>query len=169
MTSAGFGAPGKAGTFDQPCGHSAAGIPVPPGPTADNPPAVTPAGRVHCTLADWALYVRLHLRGAKDHATPEKASLLTPKTIRKLHEAPNAEGNRYAFGWARPERPWAGGQVLTHSGSNTMWYAVVWAAPARGFAVLATCNQGGNKAALACDAVAATLIRRHLARRSGDG
>ncbi|MEE8104200.1 MAG: serine hydrolase domain-containing protein [Planctomycetota bacterium] len=169
MTSAGFGAPGKVGKFDQPCGHSTDGTPVSPGPAADNPLAIAPAGRVHCTLEDWARYVRLHLRGAKGRATPEKTPLLAPKTIQILHKAPDAGGGHYAFGWSRPERSWAGGQVLTHSGSNTMWYCVVWAAPERGFAVLATCNQGGNNAAMACDAVAATLIRYHATRRSGNG
>ncbi len=63
------------------------------------------------------------------------------------------------------QRSWARGPVLTHAGSNRMWYCVVWMAPERGFAVLATCNQGGDVAAKACDEVAAALIRR---REPGD-
>src|SRR5260221_3052279 len=47
MPGAGFGAPASAGKADQPWGHTRAGgtlTPVPPGPDADNPPAIGPAG-----------------------------------------------------------------------------------------------------------------------------
>jgi hypothetical protein len=62
------------------------------------------------------------------------------------------------MGWLVTERPWGGGRVLTHAGSNTMNYAVAWLAPRRDFAVLAATNLGGNKAASACDEAAAALI-----------
>jgi lipoate-protein ligase A len=45
------------------------------------------------------------------------------------------------------QRPWGGGTVLAHSGSNTMWYCVVWMAPKRNFAVLSATNIGGDEAA----------------------
>jgi hypothetical protein len=38
----------------------------------------------------------------------------------------------------------AAGRVLTHTGSNTMHYAVAWMAPLRDFAVLIVTNEGGN-------------------------
>jgi hypothetical protein len=62
------------------------------------------------------------------------------------------------MGWAVAERPWAGGRVLTHSGSNTMWYCVAWLAPGKDFAVLVCCNRGGDEAAKGCDAAAAAII-----------
>lgn len=145
IESAGFGPPGARGQLDQPWGHGADGKPV---DHVDNPPAIGPAGTVHMSLADWARYVALHLRAE---------GLLRPETFRRLHTPP--DGEDYACGWMRPERAWAGGRVLTHAGSNTMWYCVVWAAPAKGFAVLATCNQGGEDAAKACDDVASALVR----------
>ena len=64
------------------------------------------------------------------------------------------------------ERPWGEGTVLTHSGCNTMNFAVVWLAPKRDFAVLICCNQGDGEAAQACDRAAAALIT--LQRSSGE-
>lgn len=162
IRSAGFGAPGSPDAIDQPWGHAERGgilAPVPPGPAADNPPAVGPAGTVHMSLADWAKFVALHLAGARDGKTK---LLLKRRTIRRLHRP--LPGQAYALGWLAVERPWGGGRVLTHAGSNTMWFAVVWMAPKKDFAVLATCNQGGDGAAKACDRAAWALIQWHLER-----
>ena len=71
-----------------------------------------------------------------------------------------ASGDPYALGFAVAQRPWADGPILTHTGSNTMWFAAVWAAPDADFAVLAVCNQGGDAAAAATDAACAALIER---------
>jgi len=154
MKSAGFGAPGK--NLDQPWGHSARGgrvVPMKPGPNSDNPPAIGPAGTVHASLRDWSKYIALHLQGARDG---QKPLLLKRETLRKIQTARPKE--TYAYGWGNASRPWAGGRVLTHSGSNTMWFCVVWIATARDFAVLVTCNQGGKVAAKACDQAAGALI-----------
>ncbi|MEO0326066.1 MAG: serine hydrolase domain-containing protein [Myxococcota bacterium] len=59
MASCGFGPAATVGRVDAPWGHRA-GEPVPPGPAADNPPALGPAGTVHCSLADWAKFIALH-------------------------------------------------------------------------------------------------------------
>jgi CubicO group peptidase (beta-lactamase class C family) len=162
MTSAGFGAPGTAKAIDQPRGHVSAGLPVPPGPRADNPPAIGPAGTVHCSVGDWAKFVALHLEGARGHPR-----FLKPETFARLHAPVPDATKRYAMGWAVAERPWAQGRVLTHSGSNTMWYAVTWVAPRKGFAVLVACNQGGTPAAQICDKACGALIRDRLARERG--
>jgi CubicO group peptidase (beta-lactamase class C family) len=159
MTSAGFGPPGKADVLDQPRGHGADGKPVAPGKAADNPAAIAPAGRVHCTIGDWAKFVALHVRGETKGST----KLLTRESFVKLH-APVADESRYAMGWIVTDRPWAGGRALTHSGSNTMWYCTTWFAPDRDFAVLVATNQGGDEAAKACDEACAALIQDHLAQ-----
>ncbi len=162
MTSAGFGAPGKAGAVEAPYGHAKRLFtlqPIEPGPDADNPPAIAPAGTVHVSLRDWAKFVALHLRGAHDRLTPEQARVLSAATIRRLQTPP--PGANYAAGWGVAERDW-GGQVLTHSGSNTMWFAVVWLAPERDFAVLVTTNAGTDAAMQACDQAASALIRHYL-------
>ena len=154
MAGAGFGGTGTPGLVDQPWGHTGKGQPVAKnGPEADNPPVLGPAGRVHCTLADWALFVSDQLRGARG-----QSGLLKAETYRTLQTP--ASGGDYAFGWMAVERPWGGGTVLTHSGCNTMNFAVAWLAPKRDFAVIVCCNQGGGDAAKACDEAAAALIAR---------
>jgi len=164
MKSGGFGPPGTRETLDQPRGHMANGVPVPPGKSADNPPALGPAGTVHATIGDWAKFVSAHLVG--ETVDSGKGAYLQRETFLRLHRP--LEGQRYAFGWLSLSRAWAGpsheyaGKVLTHAGSNTMWYCVTWVAPKRGFAVLVTCNQGGQVAQQAADELAGKLIRRHL-------
>jgi len=161
MDCVGFGAPGKRGTVDQPYGHTASGDPVEPGPHADNPPAIGPAGTVHCPIESWAKFVATHLRGAQ-----QKQALVDADAFAKLHVPAKGDPPKYAMGWMVVKRDWAQGSALTHTGSNTMWFAVTWVAPARDFAVLVACNQGGSKAAKACDEVAWTLIERLLLQKA---
>ena len=131
---------------------------------------IGPAGIVHCSLVDWSKYASLHLRGARGNDT----AILKSAAFKDLHTpARKSEGERggeYAMGWGVTQRPWAGdgagGTVLTHNGSNTMWFAVCWLAPERDFAVLVACNKGGDQAAQACDEAAAALIKRHRERLS---
>jgi CubicO group peptidase (beta-lactamase class C family) len=152
MKSAGFGAPGGAGTPVQPWGHHGPeSKPVEPGPNADNPPAIGPAGTVHCSLADWAKYAALHLRGGRG-----RTDYLKPETFARLQERPKT--GTYAFGWGHGDRPWANGHVLSHSGSNTSWFCVIWLAPDRDVAYLATCNAGGDGAARATDEAIGALM-----------
>lgn len=158
MSSAGFGAPGEAGKLDEPLGHSKKGEPVEIGPGDDNPPAIGPAGTVHATLADWGKYVSSHLT--------REAKLLKPGTFAKLHEPAEGKGKEYAMGWGVVDRDWGGGRVLTHSGSNTMWFCTVWMAPKKDFAVLLATNQGGDGAAKACDEAASAMIEGVLTRRA---
>ncbi len=162
MASAGFGAPGTAGAVDAPYGHANRLFvlqPVEPGPEADNPPAIAPAGTVHVSLRDWAKFVALHVRGAQDRLTPEQARVLSAATIRRLQTPP--PGADYAPGWGVAERDW-GGRVLTHAGSNTMWFALAWLAPEKDFAVLVTTNAGADTAAQACEQAAGALIQHCL-------
>ncbi len=142
MTTAGFGAPGTPAKNDQPRGHKADGSPVEPGPGADNPVAIGPAGIVHCSIGDWAKFIAANLPSAK-------TKLVKPETLEKLHTpAPPAPGDpKYAMGWIIADnQPWAGGPALTHAGSNTMWFAVAWLASKKDFAVLVACNQANGEA-----------------------
>jgi len=160
MTGAGFGAPASVGAVDQPWGHKAgddgAFEPVAPGLHADNPAAIGPGGTVHCRLADLAQYAAWHLAGARGEGT-----LLHPETFERLH-TPLAADSEYALGWIATERPWGGGLVLTHAGSNTMFYAVIWIAPNKDFAAVVCTNAGGPIAEKATDTAAATLIGEYL-------
>ena len=154
MKSAGFGPPGTKGEVDQPWGHTRQLLMTLPF-QQDNPPAIAPAGRVHCTLDDLARYAIFHLQHGSN------VTLLKPETLRKLHTPP--AGGDYACGWISLDRGWAGGKALMHNGSNTMWYVVMWLAPEKDFAVIAATNIGGAAAEKACDEAASAMIRKWLA------
>lgn len=159
MTSAGFGAPGREGTLDAPQGHRGPrALPVGLGRGADNPPALGPAGTVHASLRDWAKFIALHV-GCDEHEPP----LVKPATLARLHEAP--AGGEYACGFGVGRRSWASGAILSHSGSNTMWYCVVWASPQDRFAVLVAANEAGTSAQRATDAAASAWIERFSPHR----
>lgn len=156
MRSAGFGGTGTPGVIDQPWPHHENGRPASSnGPKADNPPVMGPAGTVHCTMADWGRFITDQLKGARG----ERAMLRT-FTYKMLH-TPVGDSN-YAPGWIVTERDWGGGTVLTHAGSNTLNYCVVWMAPRVDYAFLVCTNQGGPAAAKATDDAAGMLIRNYL-------
>jgi CubicO group peptidase (beta-lactamase class C family) len=139
MASAGFGAPGTPGVLDQPRGHAVLWpTPMEPGPQADNPPAIGPAGTVHCSLPDWAKFIRLHLRGERGDTR-----LLKAETLVRLHTPP--AGGNYALGWGVTKSA-EGGRLLLHAGSNTMWFAQACVALDEGYAVLVATNAGGAAA-----------------------
>ncbi|HLX68249.1 MAG TPA: hypothetical protein VKV04_01360, partial [Verrucomicrobiae bacterium] len=68
----------------------------------------------------------------------------------------------YACGWVRLKRDWAGGPVLWHNGSNTMWYIVMWLAPEKNFCVIAATNVAGDDAEKACDDACVAMIYKWL-------
>ncbi|MCX7993984.1 MAG: beta-lactamase family protein [Fimbriimonadales bacterium] len=137
MRTAGFGAPQHF------AGHSG----EPPKPTFyDNPPALGPAGTVHCSLRDWSAFVQLHLRGARR----VKTTLLRPESFAELHADPYGQG--YAMGWAITESG-----ALTHAGSNVFWFAVALVEPSRDLFHLVATNWGHPKAREACDKALSAL------------
>mgnify|MGYP001129369154 CR=1 FL=1 len=152
MYSAGFGAPreGGPGAVDQPYGHHMVRGRLEP-PRRDNAACLGPAGTIHCTMADWAKFAAAHARGERTDG-----KLLRASTFRRLHTPP--KGEPYAAGWGVGERRWAGGGVLTHSGSNTYWYVTIWIAPARDLAFLVAANRGDGDVARACDEAVAAMI-----------
>jgi len=159
MNTAGFGAMGTSNRLDAPWQHvlgpEGKPIPISPGPLSDNPDVIAPAGKVHCSIEDWAKFIRCVLRGMEGHS-----GLLKATTLQQLL-APSP-GSSYAGGWIITDRSWADGRVYTHAGSNTMNFCVAWVAPKRDFAVLIATNIGGESAAEACDAAASALIHFYL-------
>lgn len=152
MSSCGFGGTGTLGELDAPWPHMADGTPAPSnGPDEDNPPVMGPAGRVHCSLRDWAKFIADQLKGAQGRPGLLKASSY------KVMQTPPFGGD-YALGWLVEQRAWAGGTALTHAGSNTMNFADAWLAPGPGFAILVCVNQGGDKAFAAADSAVAALL-----------
>lgn len=153
MNSAGFGGTGTPGQIDQPWPHTEDGQPTTEnGPAMDNPPVMGPAGRIHCSVQDWARFVQDQLRG--DRGEP---ALLKPESFQKLHTPPF--GGDYALGWLVAQRSWGGGIVLNHGGDNTMNFANVWIAPKKNFAILVCLNQSGDTAFRASDEAVGAMIK----------
>jgi CubicO group peptidase (beta-lactamase class C family) len=121
LKSAGFGPPSKPGQVDQPWGHAFKAGKYEPN-RADNPPALGPAGTVHCGLLDYLKFAELHTSlGSRG------PQVLRPVSIAQLHEPP--KGTDYAFGWSVRRPAWAQGPAFSHTGSNTNNHFLVWAAP----------------------------------------
>jgi CubicO group peptidase (beta-lactamase class C family) len=169
MRSAGFGPPGTAEKGDQPRGHTDAGLAIEPGPEADNPAMIGPAGSAHASLADWAKFIQLHLRGAVEDVKVGKLTL-TREAFAFLHRPYEGVEPRYAAGWGIETRAWAGGDGLTlqHNGSNTLWYCVAWLGLPDGKGLLVTANQASPAAKGATDEVAQLLVQE-AARRAAAG
>ncbi len=81
---------------------------------ADNPPLLTPAGRLHVSVPDWAKIQRVFLN--------DGAPLLTASSVQRLlrDPQPNSKGRSMSMGWASGERL---GTSHAMQGSNTMWAA----------------------------------------------
>lgn len=162
MTTAGFGAPASIGKVDQPWGHTKKIFlgrePVPPGPGADNPLAISPAGGVHCSMGDLAKYAAFHMAGERG-----ESKLLKAESFRKLHTVV-PDNDDYALGWLVLKRGWANGRALMHNGSNTMFYVVVWMAPDKNSAVIVATNIGKNEAFAGCDEAAGKLIIQYFGK-----
>jgi CubicO group peptidase (beta-lactamase class C family) len=136
MKSAGFGPMGKVNELDQPRQHDAKGKPFEPVALADNPPVMGPAGRIHCSLPDWAKFVADQLNGTRGgHA------LLRSETYKKMHKAPFNDEHYTLGGWISVPSPQ--GRLLVHDGSNTLNYASALLAPQDDIAILIVTNQGG--------------------------
>lgn len=138
LTSGGFGAPPQdANGGANAWGHRWGGAtqtPIDPAdPLSDNPAALGPAGTAHMTLADYATWLKVFLT--------DGAGWLKPETIAMLTDPAGQAGQPYALGWiSLPNAPWAGGRVLAHEGSNTMWHAVAAVGPAKGAAFIGLAN-----------------------------
>jgi len=153
MNSASFGGTGTPGQMDQPWPHTEDGQPTAEnGPAMDNPPVMGPAGRIHCSVQDWARFIQDQLRG--DRGEP---AMLKPESYQKLHTPPF--GGDYALGWIVVQRGWGGGTVLNHGGDNTMNFANVWVSPKKNFAILVCLNQSGDTAFQASDEAVGAMIK----------
>ena len=120
MSSAGFGNPNKNKSIDQPWGHNKYLWKWWPS-EAYYEEAISPAGRVYCSVEDWSKFISLQL--------PGENTFLDRAILNKLIEPIDF----YAAGWVvfqETEQPWAKGIVLVHGGSNEIWYAAVMVAPA---------------------------------------
>ncbi len=122
-------------------------------PEQDNPPILSPAGRVHMSLGDLLSYGALHL-AALQGATP---AYLPVEHWNALHEAAKKD---YASGWVIHQAPWAGGRLFWHNGSNRLWYTLLVLLPERDAVAAFTTNDG---AYIRSEGVAFRAIRSLMA------
>ena len=153
MASAGFGPPGPPGEVEQPWGHQRdldSGDWVPN--QLDNAAATGPAGTVHVAIEDWAKFIALWLAEGPPAILDREGldRLITPVS------------GRYAAGWSVESRSWAKGEAITHGGTNTSWYALLWIAPRVGHAYIVAANSAEADASRTfrlLDRIVSKLIR----------
>lgn len=114
------------------------------------PTAIAPAGEGSMTLADYARFVQLHLRGLRG-----QAGLVDSATFARLH----APVGVYAMGWG--ELSLDGVATATHEGSTGTFYATTFIQPARDLAVVVVTNAGGHRAGQAVTEAALALLARY--------
>jgi CubicO group peptidase (beta-lactamase class C family) len=137
-------------------GHVADGTPIDPRIAgAENPSVYAPCGTVNLSIADYAKYAQWHLKNVPSPL------LSNQKTLDHLHTGQvddPATGGKYGCGWIILNT--GIGRALTHGGSNTNSFALIWILPDKEFAAVACTNTGENSGFLACDeAIREVMIR----------
>ncbi len=152
MSTAGYGNPNISKSTAQPWGHRKYVWKWWPS-EAYYEEAIGPAGRVYCSIADWAKFLSLQL-------TIENP-ILERNYLNKLIEP--VGGHYYAGGWGVAEHTWAKGITLNHAGSNEIWYAVVLVTPKldRAFVVATNSCDFGSTPDI-CTEIMNKLIRMEL-------
>jgi CubicO group peptidase (beta-lactamase class C family) len=169
MKTAGFGPPSMADPKSPWGHHRPSDDPSLPwvASETDNAAVLGPAGTVHASCADWILFLQLHLRSAMQaqapEGHPERQLGLKEESLRHLHS--DLSRNDYGGGWGLGGRTWAKGRILTHTGSNTTWTAMVFLAPRIRQGILAVTNAASPKAAEGCNQILQWILRNHMASR----
>lgn len=138
VTSAGWGAPpeiwGRGGRIM--LGGLIAGHGKPADPAdvkSDNPALISPAGRLHLSLADWSKIQRVFISGG--------GGLVSPESIERLFSVP--EGNHMSMGWA-PARG-APAVFRAQQGSNARWVATAMISADRSRTAMLIVNDGRTR------------------------
>lgn len=139
-------------------GHRASGKPIDPRLVgAENPSVYAPCGTVNLSIADYAKYARWHL-----NKKPEPL-LKQQETFNHLHQgqvlAPGV-GGKYGSGWIMVDTPL--GPALSHTGSNTNCFAVIWVFVKQDFAAMACTNTGQQAGYEACELAIEKMIGRFI-------
>ena len=157
ITSAGFGPPrelwGHGGRMLAlgPVGLVDLGRGAPADPAqveSDNPAIMTPAGRLHLTLGDWARFQRVFIT--------DGGGFLRPETVERLLTPAPGRGYRQALGWA-PVRG-RDNASFGQQGSNTYWVATALIDRGRERTAMVVCNEGRARLLRQTPALAVRLL-----------
>lgn len=158
MTSLGFGYPATAAAPDQPRGHSVSegqGVELPLDESRQLAPCLWPAGAVHGSIGDLALYAADHLNGLRG-----RRALLRPETYQRLHRPLQGGDRGFTLGWGiRPDPRW--GRTHFGAGSGGWFFVRIAIVPEHDAAVVAAANSG--EASEATKAVLAELLEQYAA------
>jgi CubicO group peptidase (beta-lactamase class C family) len=142
LRSAGFAWPATEERPNQPYGHSG----MPPDLSIQeigedvlgDDDYLSPAGSIHCSIADLARFVNFHLQGLRGRDGALKAA-----TVRRLHTPP--KDGIYACGWG-VRRTEAGELRHGHSGTAMTFYAMIEMYPDSDLVIVAAANCGPSVA-----------------------
>jgi CubicO group peptidase (beta-lactamase class C family) len=172
LASAGIGPQSTMGRVDAPLGHAT--LPdgslraMLAGPNGDVPPVYGPAGAAHLSILDFAAWAGWHAGAGK-----RGPALVGAQTLRRLHTriiemparpdaAPGTpSGGAYGLGWGFLTLPYTRGEVMLHTGSNSMNLAMVMVQAARDFAVVVATNRTGAQADEGLKALQEALFREY--------
>ncbi len=170
LRTAGIGQQASIGRVDAPLAHETRPDdslkPMLAGPNGDAPAVIGPAGTAHMSILDFAAWASWHAGAGR-----RGPALVRPETLRRLHTkvidmpprpdaAPGTPAiGGYGHGWGFLTPPWARGEVMQHTGSNSMNLAMVLVQPERDFATVLTTNRGDARADEALKALQEALYR----------
>jgi CubicO group peptidase (beta-lactamase class C family) len=146
MERSGFGWPATEERPDQPRGHFYEESGLRPQVIGEYELGefLAPAGDVHASIGDLALYAKMHLEGLAGVDAALKAT-----TMSRLHLPPDADDDKpsYACGWMITEKPGLG-SVHAHSGSAGTFFATVELYPETNRAIVVAANAGTGAGAV---------------------
>jgi CubicO group peptidase (beta-lactamase class C family) len=139
MKNVGFGYPATTKTPNQPRGHSESDgriVELPLDESRQLAVCLWPAGAVHGSIGDLALYAADHLNGLRG-----RRALLPRAMYERLHRIPGGGNSGFTLGWGvRPDPRWG----VTHfgAGSGGWFFVRIVIVPAHHAAVVAASNSG---------------------------
>ena len=146
-------------------GHQAdGGKPVDPRTLiAENPTVYAVAGTLHLSIEDYAKFARWQL------ASKPAPVLRSQSSYDHLHEPLDnkAVNKKYGCGWICLDTEL--GHALTHVGSNTNTFAVIWVLPKSDFAAVVCTNSGEPQAFMACDEMISQSMMELAANKTEPG
>lgn len=154
ITSAGFGSPpdiwGHRPRLQIRRHFLGRGSPAEPGSLrSDNPAVMTPAGRIHLNLSDWAKFQGVFLNQGGD--------LLDPGTVEHLLTVPPGKGREMVMGWAPATD--IDGASFGMQGSNTLWAATALIDSNFERTVMVVANDGRTKTVRRSTQMAAHILQ----------